>query len=79
MKEPVFLTRESVEAIHKASLRQFGGADGIRDENALESALAQPQHEFFTAKPNFSSLPLSMPTISPRTSPSWTATSGRRC
>lgn len=47
MKEPDFLTREAVDAIHEASLREFGGADGIRDENALESALAQPMHEFY--------------------------------
>lgn len=47
MNGPVFLSREAVDAIHEASLREFGGADGIRDENALESALAQPMHEFF--------------------------------
>ena len=46
-EEPVFLNREAVELIHEASLRQLGGADGIRDENALESALAQPLHEYF--------------------------------
>ncbi len=46
MKEPVFLSREAVDAVHEGSLREFGGADGIRDENALESALAQPMHEF---------------------------------
>ena len=47
MNEPVFLSREAVDLIHEASLRAFGGADGIRDENALESALAQPMHEYF--------------------------------
>ena len=47
MNEPDFLTREAVDLIHEASLRAFGGADGVRDENALESALAQPMHEFF--------------------------------
>jgi death-on-curing protein len=47
MNEPVFLSREAVDLIHEASLRAFGGADGVRDENALESALAQPMHEFF--------------------------------
>ncbi len=47
MNEPVFLSREAVDLIHEASLRAFGGADGIRDENALESALAQPVHEHF--------------------------------
>jgi death-on-curing protein len=47
MKEPVFLSREAVDAIHEGSLREFGRADGICDENAIESALAQPMHEFF--------------------------------
>jgi len=47
MSDPVFLSREAVDVIHEASLREFGGADGIRDEHALESALAQPMHEFF--------------------------------
>ena len=47
MNEPVFLSREAVDLIHEASLRAFGGADGIRDENALESALAQPMNEYF--------------------------------
>lgn len=47
MNEPVFLSREAVDLIHEASLRVFGGADGVRDENALESALAQPMHEHF--------------------------------
>jgi death-on-curing protein len=47
MTEPVFLTRESVEAIHSASIQRFGGSLGIRDENVLESALAQPLHEYY--------------------------------
>jgi len=47
MNAPVFLSREAVDAIHEDSLHEFGGANGIRDENALESALAQPMHEFF--------------------------------
>jgi death-on-curing protein len=47
MNEPVFLSREAVDLIHEDSLRAFGGADGVRDENALESALAQPMHEHF--------------------------------
>ncbi|MCC6414841.1 MAG: type II toxin-antitoxin system death-on-curing family toxin [Opitutaceae bacterium] len=47
MNAPVFLSREAVDLIHEGSLQEFGGADGIRDENALESALAQPLHEFF--------------------------------
>lgn len=47
MNDPVFLAREEVEAIHAASIAAFGGALGIRDENVLESAVAQPLHEFF--------------------------------
>jgi death on curing protein len=47
MNEPVFLSREAVDLIHRASLAAFGGADGVRDENALESALAQPTQEHF--------------------------------
>ena len=47
MNEPVFLSREAVDLIHEASLRAFVGADGVRDDNALESALAQPMHEHF--------------------------------
>lgn len=47
MSEPIFLSREVVDLIHEGSLREFGGADGIRDENALESAVAQPLQEYF--------------------------------
>jgi death-on-curing protein len=47
MSEPVFLSREAVDLIHDSSLQAFGGAPGLRDETALESALAQPMHEFF--------------------------------
>src|SRR6185312_4773455 len=46
MNDPVFLTREAVDVIHQDSLRKFGGADGVRDETALGSALAQPLHEY---------------------------------
>jgi death-on-curing protein len=32
--------------IHRRSLEQHGGQDGIRDEHALESALAQPMNVY---------------------------------
>ena len=35
-----------VDAIHADQLRQHGGLPGIRDENALESALARPQQKW---------------------------------
>jgi death-on-curing protein len=39
-QEPEFLTREIIDAIHEEQLNVFGGLHGIRDENALESAIA---------------------------------------
>jgi len=41
-QEPVFLTREQIEEIHRDQIDQFGGIRGLRDEGALESAIAQP-------------------------------------
>ncbi len=38
-----------VEMIHRRSLEQHGGRDGIRDEHALESALGQPTNIYFYA------------------------------
>jgi hypothetical protein len=36
-----FLTREIVDAIHDEQINAFGGLHGVRDENALESAIAE--------------------------------------
>ena len=47
MNEPIFITRERVDALHRQSLEAHGGQDGIRNEHGLESALAQPQNVFF--------------------------------
>ena len=44
MTEPVWLDRLIVEAIHFDQIRLHGGLPGIRDENALESALARPRN-----------------------------------
>jgi death-on-curing protein len=51
MKEPVWVFREVVLILHEQSLAQFGGADGIRDEGLLDSALGRPQNLFAYAKP----------------------------
>jgi len=40
-----FLVRAVVEAFHAEQLRRHGGAVGLRDENALESALARPANK----------------------------------
>jgi death-on-curing protein len=50
VKEPVWLTREEVLAFHEEQLREHGGLTGIRDENALEGALARPPNQFHHEK-----------------------------
>lgn len=44
MDEPRWLTRTIVDAIHDDQLQQHGGLPGVRDEGAIESALARPKH-----------------------------------
>jgi death-on-curing protein len=45
-REPRWLTRTVVDAIHADQIRQHGGRPGIRDENLLESALARPRQKW---------------------------------
>ena len=45
-KEPYWLTRPFLDAAHVDQLKQHGGLPGVRDENALESALARPQNRW---------------------------------
>ena len=40
--EPVWIDREALLLAHAQSLRLFGGAEGLRDEGALGSALMRP-------------------------------------
>jgi len=42
-----YLTKPDVIAIHDDQLLRFGGAAGIRDEGALEAALARPQNGYY--------------------------------
>lgn len=44
--EPQWLTRTVLEVIHTDQIREHGGLFGLRDENALESALARPQQRW---------------------------------
>lgn len=46
MKEPVWVDRIVVDAVHLDQLREHGGLQGIRDENALESALARARNKW---------------------------------
>lgn len=45
-KEPRWLAREYVRAIHEMQLAQHGGLPGIRDVGPLESALGRPRHQW---------------------------------
>jgi len=44
--EPGWLSRLVVDAIHADQIHQHGGLSGVRDETALESALARPQQKW---------------------------------
>ena len=46
MNEPLWLGRTAIDAIHFDLLKQHGGLFGIKDENALESALARPRNRW---------------------------------
>ncbi|WP_011580195.1 MULTISPECIES: type II toxin-antitoxin system death-on-curing family toxin [Chelativorans] len=46
-----FLSRLVIEAMHEEQLRRHGGARGIRDANALESALARPENKLAYGDP----------------------------
>jgi len=45
-REPRWLDRIVIDAIHNDQLREHGGLPGIRDENALESALGRPRQRW---------------------------------
>jgi death-on-curing protein len=45
-REPVWLDRLVVDAIHFDMIRTHGGLPGVRDENALESALARARQKW---------------------------------
>jgi death-on-curing protein len=51
MKEPIWLARAFILALHEDLLAEFGGAAGIRDEGMLDSALSRPQNLFGYQKP----------------------------
>lgn len=46
MTSPRWLAKGALLLLHRESLRQFGGAEGIRDEGLLDSALARPLNRF---------------------------------
>jgi death-on-curing protein len=44
--QPHWLGRIAVDEAHFRQIREHGGAHGVRDENALEAALARPRHRW---------------------------------
>ncbi len=42
MRNIQWLSREAIEIIHQEQILEHGGLAGLKDENALESALARP-------------------------------------
>ena len=46
MDEPLFLTRSQIERLHDSGLGKFGGAAGVRDEGAIQSALASARNAY---------------------------------
>jgi death on curing protein len=50
-REPRWLTRQMLDAMHEAQLREHGGMPGVRDEALVESALARPRNKIaYSAK-----------------------------
>jgi len=45
-KEPTWISKTALLAIHGRLLADYGGASGLRDEGLLESAMAAPQNHF---------------------------------
>lgn len=45
-RQPRWLDRVVVDAIHSDQLREHGGLPGLRDANVLESALARPRQKW---------------------------------
>ncbi|MDP1859646.1 MAG: type II toxin-antitoxin system death-on-curing family toxin [Gemmatimonadaceae bacterium] len=46
MREPRWVPRLVVDSVHVDQLREHGGLLGVRDENALEAALAGPRQKW---------------------------------
>jgi death on curing protein len=42
MSDIKWLSRQAVEIMHEEQLREHGGLPGLKDENALEAAIARP-------------------------------------
>lgn len=50
MVTPVWLLPDVIYAVHKRQLAEHGGAEGVRDQGLLDSALARPKNIFAYAQ-----------------------------
>ena len=55
-----WVNRQVVEAVHERQLSEHGGGVGIRDQNALESALARPINLSLYGEPDAAALAASL-------------------
>lgn len=44
MTEPEWISADLALAVHEEQIAEHGGAEGVRDQSLLESALARPRH-----------------------------------
>lgn len=56
MKEPAWVLPAVARSLHSRLLAEHGGADGIRDEGALDAALGRPRQIFSYGKPTLHEL-----------------------
>jgi len=46
VSDPIWVSRAALELLHDESLKEHGGAEGLRDSGLLDSALARAQNLF---------------------------------
>ncbi len=52
VRQPQWVFRETVVALHERLLSEFGGEGGLRDPGLLDSALMRPQQKYAYNKPD---------------------------
>lgn len=51
MDDPVWLREDLIRSVHRRQLAEHGGAEGVRDDGLLESALARPRNQWIYGDP----------------------------
>lgn len=54
--EPRWISKKAALAIYERLLAEHGGVEGVRDEGALEAALAAPRNHFYYSGPDLFTL-----------------------